>query len=162
MYGENRGVDASVFRQWQTLGASLEALTERADPRSPVRAAARKWREKTREAAEKLAKDDGDGDRSGEEEDDASFSTPAAARRPETSPRGRAFRDENRDVASRSDSDSDSDDDALLFRSAGRSDRATPAGASPSSRRRLSLSDEEGDSEDEIDRRVLSELGARR
>jgi len=49
-----------------------------------------------------------------------------------------------------------------LFRSAGRSDRATPAGASPSSRRRLSLSDEEGDSEDEIDRRVLSELGARR
>jgi protein SFI1 len=162
VYGENRGVDASVFRQWQTLGASLEALTEGADPRSPVRAAARKWREKTREAAEKLEKDDGDGDRSGEEEDDASFSTPNAARRPETSPRGRAFRDENRDVASRSDSDSDSDDDALLFRSAGRSDRATPAGASPSRRRRLSLSDEEGDSEDEIDRRVLSELGARR
>ena len=43
------------------------------------------------------------------------------------------------------------------------SGRETPVLASPpASRRRLSLSDDGGDSEDEIDRRVLSELGARR
>lgn len=108
VYGENRGVDPSVFRQWQSLGSSLEAIAAGAGgPRSPgpARAAALKWRDET----EKLK-----------------------SRAAETlTPRG--------------------------------SGRETPVLASPpASRRRLSLSDDGGDSEDEIDRRVLSELGARR
>jgi protein SFI1 len=101
VYGENRGVDPSVFRQWQSLGSSLEAIAAGAGPRSPpARAAALKWRGETaRRAAE----------------------------------------------------------------TRGGSGRETPVLASPpASRRRLSLSDDGGDSEDEIDRRVLSELGARR
>ena len=102
VYGENRGVDPSVFRQWQSLGSSLEAIAAGAGgPRSPpARAAALQWRDETaRRAAE----------------------------------------------------------------TRGGSGRETPVLASPpASRRRLSLSDEGGDSEDEIDRRVLSELGARR
>ena len=101
VYGENRGVDPSVFRQWQSLGSSLEAIAAGAGPRSPpARAAALKWRDETaRRAAE----------------------------------------------------------------TRGGSGRETPVLASPpASRRRLSLSDDGGDSEDEIDRRVLSKLGARR
>ena len=108
VYGENRGVDPSVFRQWQSLGSSLEAIAAGAGgPRSPpgFNAAALKWRDETEKLKNRAAET--------------------------LTPRG--------------------------------SGRETPVLASPpASRRRLSLSDDGGDSEDEIDRRVLSELGARR
>ena len=50
MYGNEGGVDTNVFKQWRQLGSSLEAMTAGADPRSPVREAARVWRERTNKA----------------------------------------------------------------------------------------------------------------
>ena len=50
VYGNEGGVDTNVFKQWRQLGSSLEAMTAGADPRSPVREAARVWRERTNKA----------------------------------------------------------------------------------------------------------------
>lgn len=151
VYGETRATDASALRQWQSLGSSLEAMTAGADPRSPARAAARKLREQTREV---MSEGRGATRGSDASDDDASsFATPGEERR------GLSGKAPDASFAAGGD---ENDDDGAFGR-AGGSARATPVRASPSvSRRRLSLSDDGGDSEDEIDRRVLSEFGARR
>jgi len=47
VYGDCREVDTNVFKQWRQIGSSLDALTSGADPKSPIREAARAWRERT-------------------------------------------------------------------------------------------------------------------
>ena len=158
VYGENRPpVDTTVFRQWHSLGSSLEAMTAGGDPRSPARVAVRKWREQTREAAERLCMTRGSD--ASEDDDASSFPTPVEK---DAKARARRARQTGKTPDVSFAASDESDEDGAL-RSARGSARATPVRASPPvSRRRLSLSDDGGDSEDEIDRRVLSEFGARR